>query len=144
MKKYLNFSKGPLPDLDYKDAAPFWEGTRVGEIRFTKCQDCGKFHWYPNLLCPFCHSPNIKWQALTSQPRLFTWTYVDYNLPTVALRGPLIVILVEYDEAPDLYLTSDLVECKPEDVKIGMPLQAVFQKVNDRLTMPLFKPMQAK
>lgn len=143
MKEYIDFSKEPLPDVEYSDGAPFWEGTRQGEIRFPKCQECNRFHWYPAVLCPFCHSSNIKWQALTSQPRLFTWTYVIHrNLPIVAIRGPLIVILVEFDEAPDLYLTSNLVDCQPDDVYIGMPLEVIFQRVNDKLTMPLFKPMK--
>ena len=52
--------------------------------------------------------------------------------------------LVEFDEAPELYLTTDLVECRPEDIYIGMPLEVVFQRVNDRLTMPLFKPMKVR
>jgi len=50
------------------------------------------------------------------------------------------MVLVEFDEAPGFYLTSDLVECRPEDVSIGMPLEVVFQRVNDKITMPLFKP----
>jgi uncharacterized OB-fold protein len=141
MKEYIDFSKGPLPRVDYSEAAPFWEGTRQGEIRFPKCQDCGRFHWYPCVLCPFCHSSNIKWEALHSQPRLFTWTQIQWNLPIVTIRGHLIVILVEFEEAPELYLVSNLVECKPEDIHIGMPLEVVFQKVDDKLTMPLFKPM---
>jgi uncharacterized OB-fold protein len=144
MKEYIDFSKGPLPDVDDPEGAPFWEGTRQGEIRFPKCQDCNRFHWYPCTLCPFCHSPNIKWEAVPGQARLFTWSYVKWNLPVVAIRGPLNVILVEFDGAPDLYLTSDLVDCQPEDVYIGMPLEVVFQKVDDKITMPLFKPMKDK
>ncbi len=142
MKEYIDFSKGPLPDVGDSEGAPFWEGTRRGEIRFPKCQDCNQFHWYPCTLCPFCHSPNLKWQALTSQARLFTWSYVNWNLPAFGIRGPYIMVLVEFDEAPGLYLTSDLVECRPEDVTIGMPLDVVFQRVNDKITMPLFKPVK--
>jgi uncharacterized protein len=144
LKQYLDFSKGPLPDVEFSEGASFWEGTRQGEIRFPKCQDCGKFHWYPTVLCPFCHSSNIKWQALTSKAKLFTWTYVNWKLPVVVIRGPLIVILVEFDEAPGLYLTSNLVDCRLEDVYIGMSLEVVFQKINDKLTIPLFKPMKDK
>ncbi len=144
MKQYLDFSREPLPDVDWKEGAPFWEGTRLGEIRFTKCGDCNRFHWYPCTVCPFCYSSNIEWQALTSQPKLFTWTYVNYKLPIVTIRGPLIVILVEFEEAPGCYLTSDLVECRPEDVYVGMPLEVVFQKVDDKLTIPLFRPLESK
>jgi len=142
MKAYLDFSKGPLPDVEDYEGAPFWEGTRQGKISFPKCQNCNRFHWYPCTLCPFCHSPNIKWQELTSQAKLFTWSYVNWNLAVAGIREPYIMALVEFEEAPELYLTTDLVECRPEDIHIGMQLEVVFQRVNDRLTMPLFKPMK--
>lgn len=54
------------------------------------------------------------------------------------------MVLVEFDEAPGHYLVSNLVECNPEDVHIGMPLEVTFQRVNDKLTMPLFKPINDK
>jgi uncharacterized OB-fold protein len=76
---------------------------------------------------------------------LFTWTCVRWKLgPIFEIRGPHIVALAEFEEAPYLYLVSNLVDCQPEDVRIGMPLEIVFQKVNDRLTMPLFKPKRDK
>jgi uncharacterized OB-fold protein len=145
VKQYIDFSKGPLPDVEYPEWAPFWEGTRLGEIRFPKCQDCNRFHWYPTWRCPFCHSRNIDWQALKGQPKLFTWTCMRSGLTEVfALRGEYIVAMVEYDDAPDLYITSNLVECRPEGVKIGMPLEVVFQKVDSKITMPLFKPAKVE
>jgi uncharacterized protein len=142
---YIDFSEGPLPDVEEKQWAPFWEGTQKGEIRLPICRDCGKFHWYPTWRCPHCHSANIGWQALKGRPSLFTWTCMRSGLTKVfALRGEYIVIMAEYDDAPELYITSNLVECEPGDTYIGMPLEAVFQKVNDKITMPLFKPAKAK
>jgi uncharacterized OB-fold protein len=145
MKEYIDYSKGRLPDVEDSEFASFWEGTRQGEIRFPRCCSCGEFHWYPCMLCPFCHSADIEWQALTSKPRLFTWTCVRWKLlPLSNIPIPYIVALVEFDEAPNLYLTTNLVECQPEDIYIGMPLEAVFQQVGDKITMPLFKPMKDK
>ena len=144
-KENIDYSKGPLPDVDDKEGAPFWEGTCQGEIRFPKCRSCNQFHWYPCVLCPFCHSPDIEWQALTSQARLFSWTCVRRDLgPLFAIRGPHIIGLVEFDEAPDLRLVTNLVDCQPEEVYVGMPLEAVFQRVNDNVTLPLFKPKRDK
>jgi uncharacterized OB-fold protein len=143
LKEYVDFSNGPLPDVDNEEGAPFWEGTRKGELRFPQCRSCQRFHWYPCVLCPFCHSPDIEWRAVTSQPKVYTWTCVRRPLsPLFAIRGPHIVALVEFDEAPGLYLVTNLVGCQPEEVYIGMPLEVVFQKVNDKLTMPLFRPVK--
>ena len=142
MKEYIDFSKGPLPDVEDKEGAPFWEGTRQGEIRFPRCRSCNRFHWYPCVLCPFCHSSDIEWQAVTGQPKLFTWTYVRWDLGSLfQVQGPYIVALAEFDDAPDVRLVANLVDCQPDEVYIGMPLEVVFQQVNDKLTMPLFKPM---
>jgi uncharacterized protein len=140
VKEYIDFSKGPLPDVDLKESVPFWEGTRKGEIRFPRCRSCHRFHWYPTVLCPFCSSADIEWQTLTSQPRVNTWTYVVYPVGIFATIGPRIVALVEFDEAPDCHLATNLVDCKDEEIYVGMPLEVVFQKINDRLTMPLFRP----
>jgi uncharacterized OB-fold protein len=145
MGKNIELSGLPLPDVENPEWSSFWEGTRQKEIRFPRCQECKQFHFYPSWLCPFCHSPNIEWQALTSQPRLFTWTYVRRNLsPVYLVRGPYIVALVEFDEAPDLFLTTNLLECQPEDIYIGMPLEAVFQQVDDMITLPFFRPVQGE
>jgi uncharacterized OB-fold protein len=143
VKEYVDFSRGPLPDTTYGEGIAFWEGTRQGELRFPRCRSCHRFHWYPCVLCPFCHSEDIEWQAITSQPKVYTWTCVRRPLsPLFAIRGPFIVALVEFDEIQDIHLVTNLVDCQPEEVYIGMPLEVVFQKVNDKLTMPLFRPIK--
>ena len=148
IKENINFAEGLLPDVDDSLTAPFWEGTRNEEIRFPRCRKCHKFHFYPNILCPFCHSADIEWQTLTSQPTLFTWTCVRWNLAPEYLshlfetRGHYIVGLVEFAEAPGFRLPTNITGCQPEDLKIGMQMEVVYQKVNDRVTVPTFKPKE--
>jgi len=143
LKEYLDFSKGPLPDVEEKEGAPFWEGARQEELRFPRCRKCHRFHWYPSVLCPYCHSGDIEWQAVTSQPKLFSWTYVRHPFsPLFEIWGPHFVVLVEFEGVPELRLVTTLVDCNPEDVRIGMPLEVVFQRVNDKVTMPIFRPLK--
>lgn len=153
MKEYIDFSNGPLPYTEDNEGVPFWEGTRQGEIRFPKCQKCHKYNWYPTVLCPYCQSDDIKWEKLTSQPRLYTWSDLKVSGPmwnvgtyhgVKSSEEVRIVALVEYEEAPQLFLATNLVECTPQDVYIGMPLEVVFQRVNDEVTMPLFRPLKKK
>jgi uncharacterized protein len=145
MIKMRDYAHGILPDVEDKATAPFWDGLRQGKILWPKCKNCGKFHWYPLPVCPFCHSADINWQPITSQARVYSWTCVRWNLsPEYAKHmyeqtGPYIVALVEFDEAPNFRLPTNLIECEPEDVKIGMPLDPVFYRIDDQITLLLFK-----
>lgn len=146
----LYFPKDAIPDVEDNETTGFYEGTRLGQIRFPQCKDCNQFHWYPSTLCPFCHSPNIVWTPAKSQPRLFTWTQVRWDLAPAYLadfypkRGPYIVGLVEYAEIPNGRLPTNLIDCQPEDLRIGMPLEVVFQQINEKVFIPLFRPKKNK
>ena len=39
-------------------------------------------------------------------------------------------------------IVSNVVGCPPEDVHIGMPVQASVDAVGDELKLPLFRPVQ--
>jgi uncharacterized OB-fold protein len=52
---------------------------------------------------------------------------------------PWAIILVELEEQEGLRLTSNMVGCHPDDVKIGMPVRVVFEQ-HDDVYFPLFTP----
>jgi len=37
-------------------------------------------------------------------------------------------------------MLSNVIECKPEEVKIGMPVTVVFDDVSPEFSLPKFKP----
>ena len=49
--------------------------------------------------------------------------------------------LVEIDEQPDVRLTTNLVEIDPDDVRIGMPVEVVFED-HAPVFVPLFRPVR--
>jgi hypothetical protein len=38
-------------------------------------------------------------------------------------------------------MVSTIIDCKPDDVKIGMRVQVVFDDVTEQFTIPKFKPV---
>ena len=65
-------------------------------------------------------------------------------LPGVPL--PYVIGLVEVVEQPGLRLTTDLVNCEPEDVRIGLEVRVVFEHHEDPngdVWLPLFEPVGA-
>jgi len=47
------------------------------------------------------------------------------------------VIEVELEEG--VHLVSNLVECDPEEIEIGMAVEVVFEEINEEFTLPKFK-----
>ena len=54
---------------------------------------------------------------------------------------PYDVAIVELEEGPRLH--SRVVGCKNEEIAIGMAVEVVFEKKNDDVTMPYFRPISA-
>jgi uncharacterized OB-fold protein len=55
---------------------------------------------------------------------------------------PYTLALVTIDEQDDVRLVTNIVECAPEEVRFGMPVEVVFEPHED-LWVPLFRPVQA-
>ena len=138
---HIDFSDGPLPDLNIEEFRPFWEATERGELRFPRCRACNRFHWYPMQLCPYCQSSDIKWTSIQGRGRVYTWTVVRHTFdPAFSRRLPMIVALIEFDDAPGIRLVSNIAGCDPDEVYSSMPVEVIYQKANTKITMPVFRP----
>ena len=52
---------------------------------------------------------------------------------------PYVIAIVELDEQAGLRFTTDLVDCDPEEVYIGMPVEVTFEQTGEAW-VPLFRP----
>ena len=52
---------------------PFWEGTRIGELRLQCCSDCGHYRWTPQIACPRCWSESAEWRATSGKGDEYYW-----------------------------------------------------------------------
>jgi uncharacterized OB-fold protein len=51
---------------------------------------------------------------------------------------PYVVALVDLDEG--IRMMSNVVDCSPSEVRIGMRVEAVFEDLTSEITLPLFRP----
>ena len=133
---------GPGPaSMQSERYRPFWEGAEKGELRFPRCRGCGRFHWYPALRCPHCSSAALEWTAVGGEGRVFTWTVVRYPfLLEFKDRLPLIVALVEFDDAPGVRLVTNIVDARPEEMAVGVRVSPVFRRLTSGVCFPLYRP----
>jgi uncharacterized OB-fold protein len=130
----------PLPKLN-TDNRPFWEGCRRHELRFQRCNDCGRVRWPPSVLCPQCHSTEINW--LTSKGIGRVYTFAVYHTafhPGFAADLPYTVAVVTLDEGP--HLLTNIIACRPEEVTCGMPVEVIWEDIDEGIALPKFRPLR--
>ncbi len=128
----------PVPAFDH-ESAPFWEGCNRHELLIQRCAACGKARFYARPACPDCTSEAFAWEKASGKATLYSWTIIHPpTLPAFKDKVPYPVILVELKEG--VRMISNIVDCKNEDLRIGMPLEVTFEKVSDGVTLHRFRP----
>jgi len=128
----------PMPAIN-EDSAPYWEGTRQGELRAQRCSDCGHFRFPPAILCPKCLSEMAEWRCLSGRGKVYSFIIVHRPIhPAFLEDAPYNVAIIELEEG--LRMHTNVVECPDEELRVGMTVEAVFEKINDEVTLPKFRP----
>jgi hypothetical protein len=130
----------PSPDLDTQ---PFWDYCKQHELRAQRCSDCGTFRWPPRGLCPQCHSWDFEWVKLPGTGRVYSFVVPHYvAVPAFLLDAPYVIAHITIDDTDDrVRLTSNVMGCPWEDVRVGMAVQVVFEDVTPEFTLPKFQPV---
>ena len=126
----------PLPKLDADNRA-FWTGGAEGELRLTRCADCGAFVHPPRPFCRYCLSENVAPEAVAGTGVIDTYT-LNYQKWHPAMEVPFVIARVAIDGAPGVYLTTNIVGCPPEEVDIGDRVTVIFEQQED-VFLPLFE-----
>lgn len=118
---------------------PFWEGTKAHELRLQRCRDCGQHIFYPRSLCPFCLSENLEWVTASGRGKVYSYTVVRRAAnPAFQRDVPYVLAIVELEEGPRL--TTNIVGCDPEEVRVEMPVRARYEDVTPEITLLKFEP----
>ncbi len=127
----------PLP-LPTRDNQPFWDAARRGELVFQRCTACRRFRHYPRPTCPDCLAREHTWERSTGRGTVWTWTIVrGPTLPAFEARLPYNVVDVLMDEG--VHFVSEVLDCPPEEIRAGMPVEAVFVPASEEITLVKFR-----
>jgi uncharacterized OB-fold protein len=128
----------PLPDVTSANEH-FWRGGAEGALRFLHCAACDHFVHPPAPRCPRCLAAGLGVRAVSGRARLASFT-INHQPWIPGFDPPYAVAIVELEEQPDLRLTTNLVNCPFEAIRIGMPLRVVFEEREEGIFLPLFEP----
>lgn len=118
---------------------PFWDAAKQHRLSLQQCQSCKGYIFYPRPICSHCGSADLKWTDVSGRATLYSFTVA--RRPTMRAFEPdvpYVIAIVDLEEGPRM--TSNVVGCPIEDVRIGMALEAVFDDVSDEITLVKFRP----
>jgi uncharacterized OB-fold protein len=119
---------------------PFWAGVAEGELRFQRCAACAGATFTPAIVCAQCGSGDLTWEVSTGRGTIYSWTTV-WRPQTPEFVVPYMPIVVDVEEG--WQILSNLVGCDHEDVDAGMAVQVDFHRLDDGVTLPYFRPVEA-
>jgi hypothetical protein len=123
----------PAPPVTI-ESKPFWDAAAEGRFMIKRCVPCGKAHWYPRAICPFCFSGETVWEESPGEGVVYTFSILRRS-PT----GPFALGYVTLDEGPAVL--TNFVDVTPEDLKIGMRVKVKFQPTEGGPPAPVFAPI---
>jgi hypothetical protein len=116
----------------------FWSSGQDGRLRLLRCGSCGYYSHPPSARCPRCLGDQMAAEPVSGRGLVASFT-VNHQQWTPG-QPPYVIALVEIDEQPGLRLTTNIIGCEPDEVRIGMPVQVVFLE-RSGYWYPLFRPM---
>jgi uncharacterized OB-fold protein len=129
-----------LPALE-RDTAFFWTAGAEGRLAICRCVACGRYQHPPLPRCPTCGGDQVSPQPVSGHGRVASFT-VNQQAWVPNLAVPFVFAAVELVEQPELYLFTNIVGCPVEAVRIGLPVEVVFEQQDD-VFLPMFQPVGA-
>jgi uncharacterized OB-fold protein/acyl dehydratase len=119
------------------DNAWWWEGIKRGELLIQKCGACGTLRHPPRAMCGRCQSTT--WTSIAAQGRGTVYSFTVFHHPKFpGFDYPFVCAVIELAEGTRM--VSNVVDCDPDAVHIGMPVALEIRRVDDELDLPLFRP----
>ena len=129
----------PIPFPDTVTSA-FWDAARENKLLVQHCNDCGERQFFPQSCCRNCLGENLDWIEASGKGKVYSYTIVN-RPPTARFQEdvPYVVALIELEEG--VRMMSNVVEIEPDDVRVDMPVEVVFDEITSAISLPKFRPI---
>ena len=132
----------PLPTPS-SVSQPFWDAAREHRLLFQRCRLCGTSVFYPRDTCPGpgCFGVGtLEWVESSGKGRVYSYTILHQPAhPAFAADVPYVLAIIEMDEA--WRMDSNVINIDPDAVRVGMPVEVVWEDVTPEFSLPKFQPV---
>jgi uncharacterized OB-fold protein len=119
-----------------RDSQFFWDGTAAGELRIQRCNACGALRFPPGPACQSCDAYDRGHVVAAGTGTVFSYV-VHRHPPVPGKELPIVIALIDLDEG--VRMVGEVVDVPAEEIAIGMRLRVDFHRVDDELTLPVWR-----
>jgi acetyl-CoA acetyltransferase/uncharacterized OB-fold protein len=127
----------PLPPIT-GETEFFWSSGADGVLRFQECTACSALIHPPAPVCRYCRSRTMGIREVSGKATLSGFT-VNHRFSLPGMPAPYVVAQVAIIEDPRVRLTTNIVDCDPDQLELGQQVKVVFEQIDD-VWLPLFRP----
>ncbi len=133
------FIPNPAPrPTNYLDEQ-FWGHCADGILSFQCCLNCETWRHIPRYMCASCGSSEWGWRESNGRGEVYTWTVCHMPMsPEFDKIFPYAVLVVDMEEG--VRITAGLRDMDYQDLKIGLPMEVVFESLENGGKLPFFRP----
>jgi hypothetical protein len=117
-----------------------WWWERVAEdgvLPIQRCAECSKLRHPPRPMCDACGS--LAFDHIEASGRGTVHTFTVLHSPQIpGYTYPLVAALIDLEEGERI--ASNVMECEPDDCRIGMPVEVFIHEDEDGFKLPMFRP----
>jgi uncharacterized OB-fold protein len=116
--------------VSFTSAPRYWR-----EIKYryrligSRCPICGKIFFPHRTICRACGYRKLEDYKLSEKGKVLTFTVIRSPPKGYERNAPYVVGIVELNEG--VKVISQIVDCDPEELQIGTPVELVFRKVKE-------------
>ncbi|MEU5842061.1 OB-fold domain-containing protein [Rhodococcus sp. NPDC047139] len=127
----------PLPQLTPQNKF-FWKSGEDGRLRIRECESCSALIHPPQPICRYCRGRQMGVRVVSGFATLIGFT-VNHRFGLPGLKPPFVIAQVALEDDPRVRLTTNVIECEPDELVLGMRMEVVFHQDGD-VWLPLFRP----
>lgn len=121
------------------ESQPFWDACARGALMLQRCNACDRWWFPPSNRCQHCWSDNFAWTPASGFGEVYSFTVFHRAYAAeLACQLPYVVAVVALQEGPRLI--TNVIGCAPDDVRVGMQVEVVFEPLVEGVALHAFRP----
>lgn len=105
-----------------------------------RCSETGRAYFPPRPFSPYTGSREI--EVFEAAGTGFLYSYVIHHREVPGFVPPYAIAVIQLSEGPRIM--TNMVGCPqtPEALVLDMPVEVVFRRISDEISIPLFRPQE--